>query len=66
MNVSATVGMSVTVGGNVRKRGGNVHDSGEMKYSLKFKTRDCHSQLCMITFKDTWSNMPKAHEDLNK
>ena len=48
MNVSPTVGMSVTVGGNVRNlggkclqqwgnvrnSGGNVHNSGEIEYGL--------------------------------
>ena len=64
VNVSATVGMSATVGemsatvgkccnsgGNVRDSGGNVCNSGEIEYALKkIKTRDCHSQCCIDYF----------------
>ena len=40
VNVSATGGMSATVGGNVRNSGSNVHDSGGMSATVGGNVRN--------------------------
>ena len=75
VNVSATVGMSATVGeclqlwgnvcnsgGNVRDSGGNVCNSGEIEYVLRnSRLENVIHNFAYITPEDTLKNMPKAH-----
>ena len=68
VNVSATVGISATVGkcpqqwGNVRNSGANVCNSGEIEYVVRnSRLENIIHNFAYITSEDAWNNMSKAH-----